>query len=168
MMIDTNEDIQYKDVIDTLKSLQEIKSPHHFEADLMRKINSGIIYNDKTKKRSFLDFILSPSGLIPSAGIAVVVGLFIFNLFISEPTQNINDFVPQAISSSEKEDGILLENNIQSASLISNNRSYSSVASTNKSVFSYKPIYMSDKKRAEVQKLKERAFRFAKNTSIQN
>lgn len=74
-----DDELRYKKVIDTLKSLQEVKAPRNFEADLMRRINSEKF---EDKKQSFLKKILLPSRLIPSAGLAVaaVLLLFVINL----------------------------------------------------------------------------------------
>jgi hypothetical protein len=71
-------DFKYKDVIDTLKSLQQVKAPRNFETKLMRKINS----QSAEKEKSFWGKLFIPSRLIPSAGLAVtaVILLFVFNV----------------------------------------------------------------------------------------
>jgi hypothetical protein len=76
---------QYSEIIKTLKGLQKVKAPAGFEADLMRKINSGRY----EKERSFWEKLLLPSRLIPSAalGIAVVIVFFVLNMN-SAPVEN--------------------------------------------------------------------------------
>jgi hypothetical protein len=76
---------QYSDIIKTLKGLQKVKAPAGFEADLMRKINSGRY----EKERSFWEKLLLPSRLIPSAalGIAAVIVFFVLNMN-SAPVEN--------------------------------------------------------------------------------
>lgn len=78
-------DLKYKDVIKTLKSLPQVKVPSNFEADLMRRINSERF----EEKQSFWEKIFLPSRLIPSAGLAVaaVLLLFVINLN-SDETEN--------------------------------------------------------------------------------
>ena len=73
-----NEDSRYDDVVKTLKGLQKVSAPSNFEADLMRKINTGKF---EKEKRSFWTTFFLPSRLIPSAGLAVaaVAVLFLVN-----------------------------------------------------------------------------------------
>lgn len=73
-----DDELKYKDVIDTLKNLQQVKAPKNFEAELMRKINS----QTAEKERSFWGKLFIPSRLIPSTGLAVtaVILLFVFNV----------------------------------------------------------------------------------------
>jgi hypothetical protein len=73
-----DEELKYKDLIDTLKSLQQVKAPKNFETKLMRKINS----QTTEKEKSFWGKLFIPSRLIPSAGLAViaVILLFVFNV----------------------------------------------------------------------------------------
>ena len=76
---------QYNEIIKTLKGLQKVKAPANFEADLMRRINSG----KYEKERSLWEKLLLPSRLIPSAalGLAAVIIFFILNIN-STPVQN--------------------------------------------------------------------------------
>lgn len=80
-----DDELKYKDLINTLKNLQEVKAPQNFEADLMRRINSEKF----EKKQSFWRRILIPSRLIPSAALAVaaVILFFLFNIS-SEDSEN--------------------------------------------------------------------------------
>ena len=74
-------ELKYKDVIDTLKNLQQVKVPKNFETELMRKINS----QTSGKEKNFWGRLFIPSRLIPSAGLAVtaVLLLFVLNIIIS-------------------------------------------------------------------------------------
>ena len=76
---------QYSEIIKTLKGLQRVKAPANFEADLMRRINSG----KYEKERSFWEKFLLPSRLIPSAaiGLAAVIVFFVLNIN-SAPVEN--------------------------------------------------------------------------------
>ncbi len=74
-----DDELKYKNVINALKGLQEVKAPNNFEADLMRRINSEKF---EEKKQSFWKRIFLPSRLIPSAALAVsaVILLFVINI----------------------------------------------------------------------------------------
>ena len=76
---------QYSEIIKTLKGLQKIKTPANFEADLMRRINSGKFEKEKT----FWEKFLFTSSLIPSAalGLAAVIIFFVLNIN-SAPVEN--------------------------------------------------------------------------------
>jgi hypothetical protein len=73
-----NDDLKYQEVINLLKGLNEVKTPPHFEADLMRRINSEIY----SEKESIWNRIFAPVRLIPSAALAVttVIILFVLNM----------------------------------------------------------------------------------------
>jgi hypothetical protein len=79
-----NDEKKYDDVIRTLKSLQQVKAPPNFEADLKRKLNEDK-FRGKSK-RSIKDFLV-PSRLIPSFGIAgaAIVAFLIININSEEP-----------------------------------------------------------------------------------
>jgi len=76
---------QYSDIIKTLKGLQRVKAPANFEADLMRRINTG----KYEKEKSLWEKFLLPSRLIPSAalGLAAVIVFFVLNIN-STPAEN--------------------------------------------------------------------------------
>ena len=76
---------QYNEIIKTLQGLRQVKAPANFEADLMRRINSG----KYEKERSFWEKILLPSRLIPSAalGLAAIIVFFVLNIN-SAPVEN--------------------------------------------------------------------------------
>jgi hypothetical protein len=101
-MVLKDDELRYKNVIDTLKSLQEVKAPRNFEAELMRRVNS-----EKLKeKQNFWQRILMPSRLVPSAALAVttVILLFFFNV-MSEDSEN-----PLLVEPKVREDVITTEN----------------------------------------------------------
>jgi len=72
-----DEELRYKNVINTLKGLPKVNAPRNFETELMRRINSET-YNEK---KSFWERLFLPTRLIPSAALAVsaVVLFFILN-----------------------------------------------------------------------------------------
>jgi len=75
-MLKNEEEMKYKELINTLHSLQKINAPSGFESDLLRKINSA----PQKSKKSFFDPIFSPSRLIPAAtAVAAVIILFVIN-----------------------------------------------------------------------------------------
>ena len=71
-----NQDIKHRDLINTLKQLQQVKAPANFEADLMRRINSESF----PQKKVFWQDIFIPSRLIPTAALALTALLLIFVL----------------------------------------------------------------------------------------
>ena len=79
-----NEEQNFKDVINTLEQLQQVKAPAGFEADLMRRINSEKFREEKT----FWQNILIPSRLIPAAALAITAILLIFVLNDASVTQD--------------------------------------------------------------------------------
>ena len=97
-----DDEFRYKNVINTLKSIQEVKAPQNFEADLMRRINS-----EKFKgNQNFWQKVLIPSRLVPSAALAVaaIILLFFFNIS-SEDSEN-----PLLVEPKVREDVIATEN----------------------------------------------------------
>ena len=82
-----DEEMQYNDVIKTLKSLQKVKAPPYFAADLKRKINAQD-FGEETQ--GFWEKFFLPSRLIPSAGLAVaaVILLFVLNTNVFDETEN--------------------------------------------------------------------------------
>jgi hypothetical protein len=75
-----DDELRYKNVIDALKGLKEVKAPKNFEADLMRRINSEKF---EEKRQSFWEKIFLPSRLVPSAGLAVAAVLLLFVININ-------------------------------------------------------------------------------------
>jgi len=73
--VNINDDTEFRNVINLLKQLQQVKAPANFEADLMRRINSGEVV-----EKTFWQSILIPSRLIPSAALALTAILLIFVL----------------------------------------------------------------------------------------
>lgn len=69
-----NEDTEFRNVINTLKQLQQIKAPANFEADLMRRINSEGV----SGKQSFWQTIFIPSRMVPAAALVITTILLIF------------------------------------------------------------------------------------------
>ena len=75
-----DDELRYKNVIDALKGLKEVKAPKNFEADLMRRINSEKF---EEKRQSFWEKMFLPSRLVPSAGLAVAAVLLLFVININ-------------------------------------------------------------------------------------
>ncbi len=85
-----NDEKKYKDVIKALKSLQEVKAPANFEADLQRRINQEKF--SKEEKKSFWQNILVPAKLIPSLGL-VAAAVVIFFVIESRTEEMDNPFL---------------------------------------------------------------------------
>lgn len=79
-----NDDLKYKDVIRTLKSLPKVNAPEDFETLLQRRINSQPVEKD----RSFREKFFIPSRLIPSAALAVSAVVLFFILTGNNKTEN--------------------------------------------------------------------------------
>lgn len=76
-MDNKDEGLKYKDVIDSLKSLQKVNAPANFETNLTRRIN----LLGSEQEESFWKRLFIPSKLIPAAALAVsaVILLFVLN-----------------------------------------------------------------------------------------
>jgi len=92
---------KYDDLIKTLKSLQQVKAPTNFEADLKRRLNAEKYA--KEEKRTIKRFFV-PSRLVPSFGLAAaaIVIFFLVNTN-SEETDN-----PFLMEPKVREDMILI------------------------------------------------------------
>ncbi len=92
---------KYDDLIKTLKSLQQVKAPPNFEADLKRRLNAEKYA--KEEKRTIKRFF-TPSRLVPSFGLAAaVVVMFLMVSTNSEEADN-----PFLIEPKIREDIILI------------------------------------------------------------
>jgi len=81
-----NDEKKYDDLIKTLKSLQHVKAPPNFEADLKRRLNAEKYA--KEEKRAIKRFFV-PSRLIPSFGLAAaVIVMFLMVSTNSEEADN--------------------------------------------------------------------------------
>jgi hypothetical protein len=80
---------KYDDLIKTLKSLQHVKAPLNFEADLNRRLNAEKYANEEKKsiKRFFI-----PSRLVPSFGLAAAA-IVIFFLVNTNSEEADNPFL---------------------------------------------------------------------------
>ncbi|OGU70328.1 MAG: hypothetical protein A2V93_11525 [Ignavibacteria bacterium RBG_16_34_14] len=79
-----DDELKYKNVIDTLKGLPKVNAPRNFESDLMRRINSETY----KEKQSFWKRLFLPSRLIPSAALAVSAVVLLFILSINNDSEN--------------------------------------------------------------------------------
>jgi hypothetical protein len=82
--VNSNDEMEFKNVVHTLKQLQQVKAPAGFEADLMRKINSENFSDEK----KFWQNIFVPSRLIPSAVLVLTAFFLIFVLNNQGVTQD--------------------------------------------------------------------------------
>jgi hypothetical protein len=74
--VNSNDDTKYRDVINTLNQLQQVKAPAGFEAGLMQRIKSESF----PEKETFRQSIFIPSRIIPTAALAITALLLIFIL----------------------------------------------------------------------------------------
>ena len=81
-MID-EKDQEFEGVIKILKGLHHVKAPANFEADLLRRINSGKYKGENTE--SWFTRFFVPKRFIPSAALAIVAVLI---LFVIKPGSN--------------------------------------------------------------------------------
>jgi len=96
-----NDDLKYKDVIRTLKSLPKVNAPGDFETLLQRRINSQSV----EKEKSFRERFFIPSRLIPSAALAVSAVVLFFILTGNNKTEN-----PLLTEPKVREDIVSLDN----------------------------------------------------------
>lgn len=100
-----NEDQEFRNVINILKQLQQVKAPADFDADLMRRINSERVPAGKT----FLQTLFIPSRIVPAA--ALVVTAILLVLVINNSSISGED--PFSTMPRERHDltsGVLTEN----------------------------------------------------------
>jgi len=83
------DDKKYDDLIKTLKSLQQVKAPPNFEADLKRRLN--VEKYAKEEKKSIKRFF-APSRLVPSFGVAAAA-IVIFLMVSTNPEEPDNPFL---------------------------------------------------------------------------
>lgn len=67
-----DDELKYKDIIDSLRQLKKINALTNFESNLMRKINTT------QKQKSLWEIIFSPVRLIPSAALVATAMILIF------------------------------------------------------------------------------------------
>ena len=80
------DDSKFIGVINTLKKLNKIEAPPNFEEDLFVKISQ----TPNEEKISFIDRILTPARLVPTAGLAATIILLFFltNIFVPAAEEN--------------------------------------------------------------------------------
>jgi len=80
------DDSKFIGVINTLKKLNKIEAPQNFEEDLFVKISQ----TPNEEKISFIDRILTPARLVPTAGLAATIILLFFltNIFVPVAEEN--------------------------------------------------------------------------------
>jgi hypothetical protein len=174
-------DAKYEFIIKNLKQLQKVKAPDYFEANLIRKINSGK-FGKETK--SFWDRFLVPAKVIPSIVLAVttIILLFVVNLspeedenpLLAKPrireelisnTQSA-DIQPEALASKDIE---LNQNKYRTkaeknAPLLVEKENAPSpseaglvlTGNVNKSSLNFRQVYMTDEQKAQLLKLKDK------------
>ncbi len=107
--MELNEEDKYRNIIDNLKQLPKINAPDYFEADLMRKINTGRLDIES----SFWEKLFKPSKLIPTAALAVTVIIILFmvrlNPSSSEDPLTTNPKIREDITSMKEMPEIMRE-----------------------------------------------------------
>jgi len=184
-----DDELKYKNVINTLKGLTKVKAPRNFEADLMRRINSETF----NEKQSFWEKLFSPSKLIPSAALAVsaVILLFVLNInsdevenpLLMEPkvredviqTENISEVqLPgkDQISSEKKENSeetniSKFKNQTPDSGLQENNRGFSYTTteySIDKNGLNFRQVNLTKEEQQRLNELKEHFKMLLKNS----
>ncbi len=74
-----NDELKYKNVIDSLKNLKKIDAAKDFETTLLRKINQS----EEEKPEGFFKRFFQPSRLVPSMALAVTVVILFFVVDLS-------------------------------------------------------------------------------------
>lgn len=135
-MIKAGEDVQDNEIIQTLKSMQQVKAPANFEADLFRRINQEKYAEEK---QPWIKFLPLPK-LIPSLGLSVVVlALFFVITFNSTTKVETDPFAP-----------IPIQNKAEIRTL--------NMSGTNNYIF--RPVYLNSQEKAQIYMLKERLKKF--------
>lgn len=155
------DDMKYGEVIKTLRGLKQVKAPPYFEADLMRKINSGSFEVNK-KKISFFSRLVSPMRLIPSAALSLAGLALLAVLFLSPESKEVTPFAaqPKIIKDTDANAG----NSIHKAKVESVDKNASDEENVSGSTdednpnLVYKPVYLSPAEKAKVEELKEKVF----------
>lgn len=174
-MIDEKEK-EYEGVIRILKSLQQVKTPPNFEADLMRRINSENFRKEEAQE-SWLERIFVPKRFIPSAALAIaaVVILFVLNLNPSESDDPFNtqprvreDVMASTQFETEQKVGDELQkmeenrNSGKSLDFDVNENNFSGFYVINKSGLNFKQVNLTQGERREINRLKENIMRLMK------
>jgi hypothetical protein len=180
-MYEKEEEIKFKEIVKTLNSLQRVNAPAGFEADLMRRINSG---NFK-EKTSFLNWILSPSRLIPSSAAAAAVVLLLFfynpqspdleNPLTTDPRvrEDIVQTGTVTLNAPLQKPGMEISTDRKTDSSSARTRLYSASASNsdlviNKSGLNFRQIHLSDSDREQLNRLKAKISSFLSSTGSRN
>lgn len=173
-----------------LKSLQQVKAPHNFESNLMRRINSAD-FNEEKKSRSFRERIFAPAKFIPSAALAIaaVVILFIVDLspdnndnpLMIQPKVRQDILVPHPSSINIKLKTEAQKKKDENDKLVENEKTkphkqskeffakpspnVSSIYAIDKKGLNFRQINLDVKERRQLNKLKEKMINFIKNSN---
>jgi hypothetical protein len=86
-----DEEKKYKNLIKDLNDLPKVETPKNFETELWRKISS----KSALEKKSFWENLISPSKLIPVAGVASAIIIFFLVETNSEPIEDPFNALPR-------------------------------------------------------------------------
>jgi hypothetical protein len=168
-MILNDEDRKYSDVIRTLNSLQQVKAPAGFEADLMRRINSGRF---ETKKTPLFKGFFNPQVLIPSslAAAAVVLMLIMYipsddfeNPLMIDPPVREDMITADQVTVNRSDPGSEIRRSGDSSLNIMGDRYIASASNRsliNKSGLNFRQINLSKEEREQLNRLKEKVRSF--------
>lgn len=158
-MLQLDNDAQYMKIKDLLKQMPKVEAPSNFEADLMRRINSGN-FQERYKVR-WWDKLLLPSRLIPAGALALsIVAVFYYlnfnamerdNPFLTKP--KIRESVSQTPNSQ------IFHSKSSEYSEASINISFK----INKEGLNFLQIRLNDAEKAKITRLKEQIRAYFKN-----
>jgi len=163
-MHENGDNMMFKEITRTLGSLQKLKAPSDFEANLMRKINS--LSEERTL--TFIERFLSPSRLIPSTALAAaaVIILFMFNLQTEDSENPLmtdprvrEDFILADEVALKTESGLAAQRNgSDSSNLLSGDltRVRNEDLFINKTGLNFRQIYLTEGEKEQLYKLKQK------------
>lgn len=173
-----------------LKSLQQVKVPHNFESDLMRKINSAEFKETKNTE-SFWEKIFVPAKFIPSAALAIaaVVILFMMDLnsdnndnpLMVQPKVRQDVLVSDPFSTDMQIKNEIQKKKTENDKLVKNEKTkpqkqskeyfakpssnVSSIYAIDKKGLNFRQINLNINERRQIDKLKQKMINFIKNSN---
>ncbi|MGE5436726.1 MAG: hypothetical protein ACM3O3_05820 [Syntrophothermus sp.] len=158
-MNEINEDIQHQRLIKRLHSLQKVNAPDSFETNVMRRINSEILYPEP-KTAKWKKYFKSPA-LIPSASFGLVAAvIFILMQFGTSENKVQNFLMAKPKAYTENNIKTYKVENVASDNLLNGTNAAASLLNTsyNMEKFTYKKIYLTPQEKVRLQQLKARIF----------
>ncbi|MDP4116625.1 MAG: hypothetical protein Q8903_10840, partial [Bacteroidota bacterium] len=156
-----NDELQYDEVIKTLHGLKQAKAPPYFEADLMRRINSGDFAVNE-KRVSFFSRLVSPFRLIPSAALSLAGVALLMVLFLAPENKEVTPFAaqPKIIKDADLNTGSNYSKNKaeRADEGTANDENVNANSDEDNPNLVYKPVYLTPAEKAKVKELKEKVF----------